>query len=773
MSRIKVCMTTCGRPNCDFRIRGASEYPTSGSSSTHFSMDSQAGPRQNYSKCDSSSAPPEGLHRQLGIVGDRRFKFETAHDRHFGGKCIFEMSSFQSHNIPKRFSVPSAPISVAVSSTPDDLNKLLKELLKESGTKCDNIEFAFIIGEEFLLGILEDHLSDKQITAEIIEVEYCEKQKPPVYTREINQDDLISSVRRREQYILTGSYDGTVHAWSLNDDSPAFRLELKDKVKCVEWLTLGQSQATFVTGGFDQSAQLWVWDMKSGNVTCAAACRGHSETVMTIASQCPRSSTTEPLLFATGSWDCTIKLWSADPKPTDLTEETGGIAHIRKSTNTPTRVPRMTLAGHRETVTRVCWLQTTTKSTSESSNQSTSSKLISVSWDHTLRAWDCLTGSQEKGGTETRSVVSSHAFNDADAAPQGILTASSDNRVRIYDLRAQEALALVGFQGHAAWLTSVAWAPHRDNHFVTGSIDRSVRLWDTRNLKASLYDLMGHTDMVTNVDWAPAVDCPKSGGDTPQHYILSSSADAIGFHQPSTFLDNPPMPLLIVCGYPCSGKSSVVKHIVLNLQLRFPQFVVKVVPEPVPPSGQDFGDDVRKDIYADSKKERELRGQHKSEVERTLTLPIEDTKNQGNRALVVLMDAGNYIKGYRYELYCLAKSLKHQHCVIYCDTPLEKVIEWNARINRYPDTLLKDMISRFEAPQASQRWDRPLISLNPSLWPSADEINVDSVMNELTDLVFTPGGASVRPNRSTQLPVLCPTEFLQVFFSYPFTVPSG
>lgn len=77
---------------------------------------------------------------------------------------------------------------------------------------------------------------------------------------------------------------------------------------------------------------------------------------------------------------------------------------------------------------------------------------------------------------------------------------------------------MIGFRGHSKWISAVAWAPHRTDQFVTGSVDRSVRLWDTRNPRCSLYDLMGHQDMVTDVDWAPPTQ-------QQQHHIVSASAD--------------------------------------------------------------------------------------------------------------------------------------------------------------------------------------------------------------------------------------------------------
>lgn len=72
------------------------------------------------------------------------------------------------------------------------------------------------------------------------------------------------------------------------------------------------------------------------------------------------------------------------------------------------------------------------------------------------------------------------------------------------------------------------------------------------------------------------------------------------------------------------------------------------------------------------------------------------------------------------------------------------------------------MIARFEAPQASQRWDSPLFTVKPDLWSSMEEINVDCMASELKQTVLSDNVPSVRANRSTQLVQVAPTDFLQV-----------
>ncbi len=53
---------------------------------------------------------------------------------------------------------------------------------------------------------------------------------------------------------------------------------------------------------------------------------------------------------------------------------------------------------------------------------------------------------------------------------------------------------------------------------------------------------------------------------------------------------------------------------------------------------------------------------------------------------VVLVDANNYIKGYRYEMHCVAKAVRHQQAIVYCTTPMEQCQEINEKVSfiHYP-----------------------------------------------------------------------------------------
>ena len=101
----------------------------------------------------------------------------------------------------------------------------------------------------------------------------------------------------------------------------------------------------------------------------------------------------------------------------------------------------------------------------------------------------------------------------------------------------------------------------------------------------------------------------------------------------------------------------------------------------------------KQELYVDYQTEKILRAKLKSEVEQYL-----DDKR------IVIIDSLNYIKGYRYELYCLVRNFKTRHCTVYLKTQYEVCQSFNSNNLDLPYTedLLLDLYSRMEEPiQAS------------------------------------------------------------------------
>jgi WD40 repeat protein len=102
----------------------------------------------------------------------------------------------------------------------------------------------------------------------------------------------------------------------------------------------------------------------------------------------------------------------------------------------------------------------------------TGRQVFSASDDGTMRLWDVASGLEVRRIKGYRSRVLSVAFS-----PDGrrALSGHEDGSVRVWDLENEEEVSR--FERHRAAVTAVAFAA--DGTAVSGSLDKTVRRWDT------------------------------------------------------------------------------------------------------------------------------------------------------------------------------------------------------------------------------------------------------------------------------------------------------
>lgn len=111
------------------------------------------------------------------------------------------------------------------------------------------------------------------------------------------------------------------------------------------------------------------------------------------------------------------------------------------------------------------------------------------------------------------------------------------------------------------------------------------------------------------------------------------------------------MPLVVLCGYPSSGKTRIGKDLLTQLQqycesIQAPITKYHIINDESLKLSRSLS-------YENANEEKKARGAMISAVERYLA-----------RDTLVIADGMNYIKGFRYQLYCIARGIGTPHCVV-------------------------------------------------------------------------------------------------------------
>ncbi|RYN25940.1 hypothetical protein AA0119_g11754 [Alternaria tenuissima] len=180
------------------------------------------------------------------------------------------------------------------------------------------------------------------------------------------------------------------------------------------------------------------------------------------------------------------------------------------------------------------------------------------------------------------------------------------------------------------------------------------------------------------------------------------------------------MPLVLISGFPSAGKTTRA----VQLKEYFESKIASSPPDARTSrlkvhliNDQTLG--VSRSVYHTAKAEKDARAEEYSAVKRVLS-----------RDDIVIADGLNYIKGFRYQLYCEAKALQTPSCVLHIGTPAERCRENNKKLladkdcdGGYDDDDFENLIFRYEEPNGMTRWDSPLfIVVEEDEKPPCDQI---------------------------------------------------
>jgi len=390
----------------------------------------------------------------------------------------------------EHYAIPDVPYSVPTNIDTKNLNVLVNQVLKETNPDIlKKISFDFLISGELLRQQLLEHLAERNLSSEsTVEIEYIDRTPAPEPQDALLHDDWVAGIQVNDKWILTGCYDNTVNIWSTKGKHVSAASVHTNYIRAVSWLKKDDPSSGFATVSHDLSGILWHWEPGTTEPTPSVILKGHERGIDTV------SVSPNGKRLVTGGWDTNLKIWSA------ALEADHDEPPSKRSRGTITRTPLNTLKGHKETISCSEWIDNYTVAT--------------CSMDHTIKLWDAeLCGiKSEIIGQKSYLSLSYSTLNNL------LITSSADRHIRLYDPRSSDGSVCKNtYTSHSLWVSSVKWSTKSEYLFLSGSYDSSVKLWDTRSNKASLYDLSGHEGKVLCVDWSNDSFMVSGGSDNNVH----------------------------------------------------------------------------------------------------------------------------------------------------------------------------------------------------------------------------------------------------------------
>lgn len=210
------------------------------------------------------------------------------------------------------------------------------------------------------------------------------------------------------------------------------------------------------------------------------------------------------------------------------------------------------------------------------------------------------------------------------------------------------------------------------------------------------------------------------------------------------------MPALIITGRPLVGKTNFVnllaKRATENAEKYNISQVVIINEEKACSTGNT--DNIQNDTAGGKSRSPSYYQQYyaNSHVEKSTraALKAEFDRRQSGSGTLILLDSLNYIKGYRYELYCISKASGDKHGVVWVQrdestttnhdlnrrcSPSSNTGSTNTTVHTEEDAIISGLNFRFEPPDERNRWENPMYMVdmgsdnsNELLEQKADEI---------------------------------------------------
>ena len=203
--------------------------------------------------------------------------------------------------------------------------------------------------------------------------------------------------------------------------------------------------------------------------------------------------------------------------------------------------PDLRLRGHQKEGYGLSW------------NANLNGHLLSASDDMTICLWDINGTQRPERVIEASSVFTGHTAVVEDVAwhllHESIFgSVADDQKLMIWDTRSRDTShPSQVVEAHGAEVNCLSFNPFSEYILATGSADKTVALWDLRNLKVKLHTFNSHKDEIFQVQWSPHNETILASSGTDRRLNIWDLSK-IGEDQTSEDAEDGPPELLFIHG---------------------------------------------------------------------------------------------------------------------------------------------------------------------------------------------------------------------------------
>ncbi|KAI0030578.1 WD40-repeat-containing domain protein [Vararia minispora EC-137] len=352
----------------------------------------------------------------------------------------------------------------------------LSQLINKALDLPQVVPFDFIVRGEILRGNLAEWARERG--EETVELEYIESVMPPRKMAALPHEDWTSSISCQVPgRFLTSSYDGAVRIFDYSQKllcTAPIHTACTTSVCAVPSTTERASDGLLLaTSSHDLTARLTRVGFPDSpsekeEITQLASLHLHTAPLSSI--DVDPSGTK----LLTASWDTLLGIFDTTIPSVDEVAPDPLPARQKKRrrvemTEVPKKVPLAVLRSHTARVSQARWREG-------------GKGAVSVGFDSAVRVWDvereiCA----HTVSASEKPFLALALLSAGEVGGGGVLAASADRAVTLYDLRAESVRAASATFAHMGGVPSSLATGSKETQFVSGGYDGVVRLWDVRS----------------------------------------------------------------------------------------------------------------------------------------------------------------------------------------------------------------------------------------------------------------------------------------------------